>query len=448
MYNVNIDFGRIIGKIKPMHATNNGPAHKYFPEQRVSNMESFREAGIPYARLHDCIECITYGGAHCGDISAMFPDFDKDENDPASYDFRITDEYVKVILESGAKPFFRLGSSIEHLPKKYEIFPPKDFKKWAVICEHIIRHYNEGWADGFHFNIEYWEIWNQPDEIESRPLEKKVQWTGTRQEFFDFYNVASTHLKECFPNLKIGGPSIAWDMKWVKEFLTQVKIKPDFFSYHSYASTPEKIVERINTIQNLLDEAGCTETENILDEWNYVRSWFDEDWVYSLRKMKEIKGAAFYASTMCICQYEKADMLMYYSAAPHIMNGMFRMDIMSDCLKGYYPFKMFNELYKLGNCVNIDENKNPIYACAAVNGNEAALMISNYSEDDNADSVEVSINIDNFASKEGVTVEYYLLDDTHDMKLSRKEKFTGDSYSIILDIPLYSTYLIKFRKQE
>ncbi len=27
--------------------------------------------------------------------------------------------------------------------------PPKDFKKWAVICEHIIRHYDENWANGY-----------------------------------------------------------------------------------------------------------------------------------------------------------------------------------------------------------------------------------------------------------------------------------------------------------
>ncbi|MBI4578450.1 MAG: hypothetical protein HY718_02035 [Planctomycetes bacterium] len=39
----------------------------------------------------------------------------------------------------------------------------KDFAKWAKICVNIIRHYNEGWADGFHYNIRYWEIWNEPN---------------------------------------------------------------------------------------------------------------------------------------------------------------------------------------------------------------------------------------------------------------------------------------------
>ena len=56
------------------------------------------------------------------------------------------------------KVFYRLGSKIEHNRKKYGTLVPKDPHKWAVICEHIIRHYNEGWADGFHLNMQYWEI--------------------------------------------------------------------------------------------------------------------------------------------------------------------------------------------------------------------------------------------------------------------------------------------------
>ena len=27
----------------------------------------------------------------------------------------------------------------------------------------VIKHYNSGWANGYHYNIKYWEIWNEPD---------------------------------------------------------------------------------------------------------------------------------------------------------------------------------------------------------------------------------------------------------------------------------------------
>ena len=47
--------------------------------------------------------------------------------------------------------------------RAFHVFPPKDFQKWAEICEHIIMHYNEGWANGFHYGIKYFEVWFEPD---------------------------------------------------------------------------------------------------------------------------------------------------------------------------------------------------------------------------------------------------------------------------------------------
>ncbi len=45
--------------------------------------------------------------------------FDANVNDPASYDFQLTDEYCDIIQKAGAKVFYRLGSKIEHESKKY-----------------------------------------------------------------------------------------------------------------------------------------------------------------------------------------------------------------------------------------------------------------------------------------------------------------------------------------
>ena len=63
-----------------------------------------------------------------------------------------------VYLDAGTETFFRLGQTIEHQIKKHGTLPPSDFGKWAQICEHIIMHYNEGWADGYNLGIKYWEI--------------------------------------------------------------------------------------------------------------------------------------------------------------------------------------------------------------------------------------------------------------------------------------------------
>lgn len=155
MLQIKADFKNTSGKMKPMHAVNNGPVYKRSADQQVTNLQWFIEAGIPYARTHDASFNSTYGGEHTVDVHAIFPDFSKNPYSEDSYDFACTDEYLRIIELSNAKIFYRLGSKIEHAVKKYGTVPPADFKKWAVICEHIIRHYTEGWANGFHYDIEY-----------------------------------------------------------------------------------------------------------------------------------------------------------------------------------------------------------------------------------------------------------------------------------------------------
>ena len=159
---VAVDFAAACGPVKPMNAVNNGPVGGS-ADARHGNFAEYRAARIPFARTHDAAEYIGYGGDHVADITAMFPNFDADENDPKSYDFTVTDAYLSDMRAAGTEPFFRLGQRIEHAAKRYNVWPPKDFAKWARICEHVIRHYNRGWADGFEWNIKYWEIWNEPD---------------------------------------------------------------------------------------------------------------------------------------------------------------------------------------------------------------------------------------------------------------------------------------------
>ncbi len=50
-------------------------------------------------------------------------DFSSDVDDPASYDFVCTGEYLKSIDKAGTKIFYRLGVSIEHHAKKHNTAP-------------------------------------------------------------------------------------------------------------------------------------------------------------------------------------------------------------------------------------------------------------------------------------------------------------------------------------
>ena len=444
MNTIKVDFSTKIGKIKPMHAVNNGPVYKFASDQRVTNIDHFRAAGIPYARNHDASFYSTYGGEHTVDVHNIFTNFDADPYDPASYDFAMTDEYIKVCEFAGIRTFYRLGSKIEHGVKKYGTLPPKDFKKWAIICEHIIRHYTEGWADGFRYDIEYWEIWNEPDLDPDDSTHKRC-WGGTKAEFFELYHIAATHLKTCFPHLKIGGPAIAGKMDWAEDFLAQLKAPLDFFSWHRYAMSPLKIQQRIRDVRALLDKYGFTETESILNEWNYVRGWRDEDWIYSLKSEKGLKGSAFTASVMCVGQAEELDMLMYYDARPCGMNGLFSTDYVCERLKGYYPFYMFGQLYRLGTSSAVSVEGENTYAVAAANDTEAAVMISRYNDEDiPADTV--SIDLCGFGGDGGTELEIFILDEERDLEPIFKGTYYGDRFKLELPAENLISYFIKMKK--
>ena len=437
---VTVDLSSEIGQIRPMHAVNNGPSvKKPGGDQKRGNFEDYKAARIPFARTHDAALCPGYGGSHVGDVNAIFPDFDADETDPANYDFVCTDHYLDSIRRAGTEVFFRLGQSIEHGPKKYGVLPPKDYAKWARICENIVRHYNEGWGWGTdkewttkgvawsnQFNIVYWEIWNEPDldvsESEANLPRNPRCWGGTVTNFFNLYETAAKHLKIKFPNLKIGGPAIAHNLSWADRFLSYCRdrdVPLDFFSWHIYATEPKRLVERARKVRELMDRNGFSKSESILNEWNYVKGWTD-DWVYSLEVESgrySQKGAAFIMAAMVDCQSAPVDMLMFYDARIGTsMNNLFEPQSLLP-MKGYYPFYAWSKLVDCGvqTAVTVREGRGvmsaantgtvfksgigqPVESFRAVAAKgidgSGALIIARYSEDNNVtDVAKVTVSV-------------------------------------------------------
>ena len=398
MAEIVVDFFSDIGIIKPMHCVNNGPVAGR-KEQTRSNFEDYKAAEIPFARNHDAAFFSSYGGEHVVDMYAVFPDFSRDAEDPDAYDFAMTDKYIRDTLDAGTETFYRLGAKIEHGIKKYHIYPPADFKKWASVCEHIIRHYNDGWANGFRYNIKYWEIWNEADLDAEEGRTNFRCWTGTPEEYYELYTVTAKHLKSCFPDIKVGGPSLAFRVQeWLDGFLAYIKANNaplDFFSWHIYTNDVHKVVERYEITRKKLDDAGYTSAESILNEYNYLKDW-SEHFVYTIEQIIRIKGAAFTAGCMCACQNAGLDMLMYYDARPCVFNGMFDFYTLRT-LKGYYPFAAFSQLYKLGRHYASSSDDPDVFVAAAGNADgKRAVMVVYYTDDDKAKSRGVTISGDDF----------------------------------------------------
>jgi hypothetical protein len=284
--------------------------------------------------------------------------------------------------------------------------------------------------------MEYWEIWNEPDLDPDDSLNKRT-WGGTKAEFFEFYHIVATHLKTCFPHLKIGGPAIAGKLAWAEDFLAQLKAPLDFFSWHVYAHTVEKVTDRAEKVRALLDKYGFTETESILNEWNYVLDWDAVKIRYSHAVKTKSKGAAFTLATMCASQKSSVDMLMYYDARPTAWNGLFdMMQVDYSTTTGYYPFPMFNALYQLGNEVE-SESEGDVYVAAARDGGQGAVVLTRFNDDDATEPATVHLTLRGLGER--TEAEIYLLDDDHRLTLCQKMAFLGEAFEWETSLPNFTS---------
>ncbi len=429
------DLSRNDGKFKILNATNGGPWHKrHAKDQFRSNFEDYKNARIPYSRNHDSNACGIYGGPFAHDISAIFPNFDADVNDPNSYDFACTDESILATLDAGTKTFFRLGQTIEHQIKKHNTLPPKDFHKWARICEHIIRHYTEGWADGFTHDMPYWEIWNEPD-LDTEDSVNKRTWGGTKAQFFDLYEITAKHLKSCFPHLKIGGPALAWRLDWAEDFLSEMQkrnVPIDFFSWHIYCTSPLDVFAKSQKVKNLLVKYGYQNAETILNEWNFVANW-GEGFIQSIMDIGGVKGMAFTMSVICGAQaLNSLDMLMYYDTRQGVFCGAF--DLYS-CKprKPYYALYWYGMFYDMEKYVKCDTEVEDIYTLCGVDKEGKSLAIVCYYKNEDLPNKTITLDF----GKKNAKYEIYAVDKDNNGELI---KTTCD---LTFDMPINSMILVK-----
>ena len=289
-----VDFSRSAGVMKPqLHGVNHGPlcfsgnfdftaAHKEMGFSRVRPSE-------PAGTAPETV-----------DVHAIFPLFQAEADDPRNYRFLITDEYLQSILDAGEGLYYRLGeTAAPDSQGKHGFHPPADHAKWARICVNIIRHYNDGWANGFHHGIEYWEIWNEASAVSN--------WTGTKEEYFDLYAVAAQAIKAHNPRLKVGGGGAsgagAYGRAFI-EFCAREKVPLDFFAWHAGACRPEEFMLQARENRRLLDAAGFSQTESHLNRWSYAPppaigcpAW-DTHGAERLARCTGPEGAAFDASSL------------------------------------------------------------------------------------------------------------------------------------------------------
>jgi hypothetical protein len=287
---ITVEAARTVGTLRSLQGVDGAPApggHK--PENftfggwnmrdDVDASAGYRLARIDLVRTHDGYgpgdidarfeTAAAPGGALISakrDAFTLFPDPAADPDNPASYRFGPTDRLITSIRKAGAEVLFRVGRSEGADPT-----PPPDFARYAAIVKHLVLHYNRGWANGFHYNIRYWEVWNEPDL-------GTLFWKGTEQQYFELYRRIARAVKQADPQALVGAPAIAKPndaTSYRDELMRQARATHtplDFYSWHWYATDsndPRDFNRIAQDLRMRLDGYGLTATRSFLTEWNY-----------------------------------------------------------------------------------------------------------------------------------------------------------------------------------
>ncbi len=179
------------------------------------------ELGFRYVRFHGLLsDDMGTLISHDGKLFASF--FNADQ----VFDFLLSIgmkpfvelSFMPMALASGRQTVFRYAGNVT---------PPADPRAWEAFIRRLIAHWVERYGVR---EVQQWffEVWNEPN--------LKEFWTGTRHEYFRFYENTARAIKRVESSLQVGGPATAKNA-WIEEFLDFCdghNVPVDFVSTHHY----------------------------------------------------------------------------------------------------------------------------------------------------------------------------------------------------------------------
>jgi len=446
-----VDFNQTIGPIKDLTSVNKGDTNLY---------GGYREANISSVRMHD------YHGANDYCFYSDFWNYNNttklyssinnsfDPNNPDHYHWSDFDSVVQEIIDFNLSPYIRLGSSYPNPHYQLQpLEPPLDsdginFTKFAKLCKRTIMHTNEGWDNGTHHNIKYWEIWNEPGGL---------FWKGEPIQFYKMFKTVMDTLKSSFPALKFGGPgahpstALEVSAEYGTKFLNYLKnngVALDFYSWHIYGiKNPYSLSTLGNYWRTKLDERGFSDTESHITEINHALtekefSYFDHD----------AKGAAYYSSLLITAQNSYVDKLFWYPG-----KALFEDDGYSYSWPGY-GLKSYNlilketptQIFSSGDLV-IDNNRtvdttNIMLLAAKYDDEKVYLLLSNYNS--NESNFNISLNNLPWKNSDSIRVVQNITKNP-EIKFAETAYYISGSDSLnlrLMNMPAPSIALIRLEK--
>lgn len=385
-----VDAAKKVGRIRSLQGVNGPPS----PEMAgLPNLiEQYKDLRVNQVRTHDCMGPTDIDAkftennpmlawlipdlsqraevVKAGNASIIFPDWVVDPEKPESYNFGPTDKVLAAIHAAGAEVYYRIGRSWG----ANNVNPPPDFDKYANVVKHVAMHYNLGWARGFHYDIRYWEFWNEPEAL---------FWSGTPEQFYSLYEKTARALKSVDPTLKVGGDAkaIASNPDAYREgfidYCATHHLPLDFYSWHTYADSsadPYDAVRLAREIRSLLDTHGYPRAESVLSEWNLTADFTEKQ----RARLRSVENAAYIGAVLSYLQDAPVDLAHFYRGDA-VWMGLF--DLKGGYFKTAYAFKAMGRMQETPERLAVEGADTfgfAVLAGSSVDARTIQILISNY----------------------------------------------------------------------
>ncbi len=172
-------------------------------------------------------------------IHRMEPE--NDNNDPSSFNWEgfddqrmirfieNRDEFEKVYHDDlGMEPLVLLGYNVEWNKSDDPESPVESHEEWAEFAAAVVESYN-GSDDNYSPTMRLLQIWNEPNFH---------FYTGTRENWFDLYNTTARRIRNEYPGVLIGGPTITHSGEdpqfWMETFVEECGPYSDYLIFQHY----------------------------------------------------------------------------------------------------------------------------------------------------------------------------------------------------------------------
>jgi len=141
----------------------------------------------------------------------------------AQFDFALLDQVYETFLQNHCKPIVELGFMPDTLscgpqPKPtYDYstsalwkYSPKNYQQWQELVYETVKHFVAKYGEA-EVSRWYWGVWNEPDTPN--------YFKGSVKDYCIMYDYAAAGATAVLPTVKLGGPALAHNSKFLQKFL-------------------------------------------------------------------------------------------------------------------------------------------------------------------------------------------------------------------------------------